>query len=149
MKKMTKFAAVALAALMAVSVTACGKSGGTKTDKGDGTYTVGICQLVEHPALDAATKGFKEALQEKLGDKVKFEEKNAQNDTETCSTIVNGFVSSDVDLILANATPALQAAVVQFLFSEHQLQNMVLLLISKISQVRQVLTFQEHLTLLL
>ena len=76
MKKMTKFAAVALAALMAVSVTACGKSGGTKTDKGDGTYTVGICQLVEHPALDAATKGFKEALQEKLGDKVKFEEKN-------------------------------------------------------------------------
>ena len=111
MKKMTKFAAVALAALMAVSVTACGKSGGTKTDKGDGTYTVGICQLVEHPALDAATKGFKEALQEKLGDKVKFEEKNAQNDTETCSTIVNGFVSSDVDLILANATPALQAAV--------------------------------------
>ena len=46
MKKMTKFAAVALAALMAVSVTACGKSGGTKTDKGDGTYTVGICQLV-------------------------------------------------------------------------------------------------------
>ncbi|WP_440285944.1 ABC transporter substrate-binding protein [Eshraghiella crossota] len=111
MKKMTKFAAVALAALMAVSVTACGKSGGTKTDKGDGTYTVGICQLVEHPALDAATKGFKEALQEKLGDKVKFEEKNAQNDTETCATIVNGFVSSDVDLILANATPALQAAV--------------------------------------
>ena len=111
MKKMTKFAAVALAALMAVSVTACGKSGGTKTDKGDGTYTVGICQLVEHPALDAATKGFKEALQEKLGDKVKFEEKNAQNDTETCTTIVNGFVSSDVDLILANATPALQAAV--------------------------------------
>lgn len=65
-EKMTKFAAVALAALMAVSVTACGKSGGTKTDKGDGTYTVGICQLVEHPALDAATKGFKEALQENL-----------------------------------------------------------------------------------
>ncbi len=74
------------------------------------TYTVGICQLVQHDALDAATLGFKDALTEALGDKVKFDEQNAQGDSNTCSTIINSFVSSDVDLILANATPALQAA---------------------------------------
>lgn len=75
------------------------------------TYNVGICQLVQHDALDAATQGFKDALIEELGeDKVHFEEQNAQGDSNTCSTIVNSFVSSGVDLILANATPALQAA---------------------------------------
>lgn len=74
------------------------------------TYTVGICQLVQHDALDAATKGFKEALKKELGDAVKFDEQNAQNDSNTCSTIINSFVSNNVDLIMANATPALQAA---------------------------------------
>ena len=74
-------------------------------------YTVGICQLVQHVALDAATQGFKDALTEALGDKVVFVEQNAAGDIPTCSTIVNGFVSDGVDLILANATPALQAAV--------------------------------------
>ena len=74
-------------------------------------YTVGICQLVQHVALDAATQGFKDALTETLGDKVQFVEQNAANDIPTCATIVNGFVSDGVDLILANATPALQAAV--------------------------------------
>ena len=74
-------------------------------------YTVGICQLVQHEALDAATQGFKDALTEALGDKVQFVEQNAANDIPTCATIVNGFVSDGVDLILANATPALQAAV--------------------------------------
>lgn len=75
------------------------------------TYTVGICQLVQHVALDAATQGFKDALTEALGDAVTFDEQNAQGDPNTCSTIINSFVSSNVDLILANATPALQAAV--------------------------------------
>ena len=75
------------------------------------TYNIGICQLVQHDALDAATQGFKDALIEELGeDSVHFEEQNAQGDSNTCSTIVNSFVSSGVDLILANATPALQAA---------------------------------------
>lgn len=74
------------------------------------TYTVGICQLVQHAALDAATQGFKDALVEELGDAVSFDEQNAQGDSNTCSTIINSFVSADVDLILANATPALQAA---------------------------------------
>lgn len=74
------------------------------------TYTVGICQLVQHEALDAATQGFKDALTEALGDRVVFDEQNASGDSNTCSTIVNSFVSKNVDLILANATPALQAA---------------------------------------
>ncbi len=76
----------------------------------DENYTVGICQLVQHPALDAATQGFRDALTEKLGDKVTFDEQNANGDGPTCATICNQFVSSNVDLIMANATPALQAA---------------------------------------
>ena len=75
------------------------------------TYNVGICQLVQHEALDAATQGFKDEVTKELGeDAVTFDEQNAQGDSNTCSTIVNSFVSNNVDLILANATPALQAA---------------------------------------
>ena len=87
--------------------------GGTvaASEAGDGqVYTVGICQLLEHDALDAATQGFKDALEEEMGGQVVFDEQNAQGDTNTCSTIINSFVSGGVDLILANATPALQAA---------------------------------------
>ena len=76
----------------------------------DKTYHIGICQLVQHTALDAATQGFRDALTELLGDKVEFDEQNASGDSATCITIVNGFVSSNVDLILANATASLQAA---------------------------------------
>jgi putative ABC transport system substrate-binding protein len=75
------------------------------------TYTVGVSQLVQHVALDAATQGFIDALTEKLGDAVKFDVQNASGDSNTCSTIVNTFISNNVDLIMANATPALQAAV--------------------------------------
>lgn len=89
---------------MLLSMTACGAA--AKKD----TYVVGICQLVQHDALDAATKGFQDALTEALGDKVKFEVQNASGDSVNCTTIINGFVSSKVDLIMANATPALQAA---------------------------------------
>lgn len=103
MKKTKKILSLGLAAIMTLGLTACGGST-------DSSYTVGICQLVQHDALDAATKGFKDALTEKLGDKVTFDEQNAQNDTATCSTIINSFVSKDVDLILANATAPLQAA---------------------------------------
>ena len=81
---------------------------GTKTD---GKHQIGIVQLVEHPALDAATEGFKQAIIDELGaEAVEFDFQNAQNDANTCSTIVNQFVSNKVDLIMANATPALQAA---------------------------------------
>lgn len=75
------------------------------------TYTVGICQLITHDALDAATKGFMDGLTAELGEgKVTFDLQNAAGDSNTCSTIVNGFVAANVDLILANATPSLQAA---------------------------------------
>lgn len=78
---------------------------------GKDVYNVGICQLVQHEALDKATEGFKAALTDKLGDKVKFDVQNAQGDSNTCSTICTGFVANKYDLIMANATPALQAAV--------------------------------------
>jgi putative ABC transport system substrate-binding protein len=76
-------------------------------------YVVGICQLVTHDALDAATRGFQEALTAALaaeGRTVEFKYQNAAGDSNTCSTIVNTFVAEDVDLIMANATAALQAA---------------------------------------
>ena len=92
-----------LAVLLLASMTACAGSG-------SGKYTVGICQLVQHDALDAATKGFQDALTEALGDKVTFDVQNASGEPANCTTIVNKFVSSKVDLIMANATPALVAA---------------------------------------
>ena len=73
-------------------------------------WTVGVCQLVQHPALDAATQGFKDALVKDLGDDVKIDEQNASGEPANCSTIINGFVAKNVDLILANATAPLQAA---------------------------------------
>lgn len=84
-------------------------AGGAKEAKAK-VYQVGVCQLVQHPALDAATQGFTDALKAKFGDNVNVINQNASGDSATCTTIVNGFVSSNVDLIMANATPALQAA---------------------------------------
>lgn len=75
------------------------------------TYKVGICQFTQHKALDAATQGFKDALTERLQERVVFDEQNAQGDYSACTTAVNGLVSADVDLILANSTAALQTAV--------------------------------------
>lgn len=75
-----------------------------------GATTVGICQLVQHEALDAATQGFKDALAAKMPD-VKFDEQNAAGDAANCVTITSKFAADGVDLILANATAPLQAAV--------------------------------------
>lgn len=116
MNKVKRTLAVLSAAAVMASLAACGSSGtntsgSTNTQTGDKTYTIGICQLVQHPALDAATQGFEDALSEKLGDKVTFDLQNAANDSATCSTICTSFVSSGYDLILANATSSLQAAV--------------------------------------
>ena len=115
MKK--KLIAMLLSAAMCLSLAACGQKADTPdtTDpaepSGDAaTYAVGICQLVQHEALDAATQGFIDALNEALPGQVKIEEKNASGDSNSCATIVNGFVSEGVDLIMANATAALQAA---------------------------------------
>ncbi len=93
--------AMALVACSCLSLVSCS----------DGKYTVGIIQLVTHDALDAATKGFKQAVIDELGEEnVKFIEQNANNDTNLCSTIATDLVAKNVDLIMANATPALQAA---------------------------------------
>ena len=116
---MKKILAMLLALVMVLSLAACAStqpaaepaaSSDAPAESGK-TYTVGVCQLVQHEALDAATEGFKQALSDKLGDKVTFQEGNASGDPATCSVIVNQFVSDDVDLIMANATPALLAAV--------------------------------------
>ena len=108
-KTMKKLLSIVLAALMCVSLvvlTSC------DMPKDDGKYLVGICQLVPHPALDAATQGFKDALIAELGaENVEFLDENAGNEIPVCTTIVNNFVSKKVDLIMANATPALTAAV--------------------------------------
>lgn len=102
---MKKLIAMLMTLCLALGCVACA---GAEEEK---TYTVGIIQLVQHTALDAATKGFRDALTEKLGDRVAFDEQNASGDSAACATIANGFVSAGVDLIMANATPALQAAV--------------------------------------
>ena len=125
---MKKALSLAMAAAMTMGLAACGSTA-SSTAAADSTpassaaeseaapaadgkvYNIGICQLDQHEALDAATQGFKDALTEKLGaDNVKFDEQNASGDSANCTTIVSGFVSTGVDLILANATAPLQAA---------------------------------------
>jgi len=101
---MKKLFSVVLAVIMLLSVTAC-------SVKDDGKYVVGICQLVEHEALGAATQGFMDAITDALGEEnVEFDLQIAAGDANICSNIVLDFVNSEVDLILANATHALQAA---------------------------------------
>lgn len=100
MKKILLFG---LVLLLSLSLFAAGSSEKAK-------YNVGICQLVQHPALDSATQGFKDALVAALGSDVSIDEQNASGEAVNCATIINGFVSSNVDLILANATAPLQAA---------------------------------------
>jgi len=124
---MKKLLALTMAALLTLSLIACGggnqdagnnqNTGDTQTDtdkdKDDSpteTYLVGISQYVTHPALDAATEGFQDALNDLLPGQVKFEYQNAAEDIPTCATIATALVGMDVDLIMANATPALQAA---------------------------------------
>ena len=107
---MKKAILILLALAMILSLAACGSKTPAAQAPEEKTYVVGICQLVQHVALDAATQGFKDAITAELGDKVTFVEQNAAGDSATCSTICNQFVSEKVDLIMANATPALQAA---------------------------------------
>ncbi|MGN0968768.1 MAG: ABC transporter substrate-binding protein, partial [Oscillospiraceae bacterium] len=119
-----------MALAMVFALAACSKDGGDATTSPAGdqpsanqstqpsddgsanakTYTIGICQLAPHPALDLATQGFKDALTEAFGDKVTFKEGNAGGESANCATIVDGFIAEGVDLILANATSPLQAA---------------------------------------
>lgn len=100
-----RISSLALALLMcALCFAGCGE------DKKDGSYTIGICQLVQHDALDAATNGFMQALKDKLGDKVTFDVQNASGEPTNCTTICSKLVSDKVDLIMANGTAALSAA---------------------------------------
>ena len=104
--KLKKLTSLILAATLAVSslftLASCG---------GGKQYTVGVVQLIQHPALDAATQGFKDALVAELGEEnVSFIEHNAQGKTELCVSSVTDLTTKQVDLILANATAALQAA---------------------------------------
>lgn len=103
---MKKILALLLCVLMVASLAACQDAGAD-----DGKYVIGICQLVTHDALDAATKGFKDAVIEVLGEEnVTFLHKDAAGKADNCNTIIDGFISENVDLILANATAPLQAA---------------------------------------
>lgn len=116
MKNTKRILSVALALVMIASFALIASScNSTETSTNNSTstktYNVGICQLVTHDALDAATEGFQKALVDKLGeDKVNFDLQNASNDPNMCPTIINSFVSKKVDLIMANATASLQAA---------------------------------------
>ncbi len=124
MRRVLRILAVIMMIALAVSITACNtQSEPSQTDdavknetsattkEGSGEYyLVGISQLIQHEALDAATQGFKDALTAEFNDRVSFDFQNAQGDPNTCASIANGFVASKVDLIMANATPALQAA---------------------------------------
>ena len=103
---MKKIIALTLAVLMLLMMTACGSK-----PADDGKFTIGICQLVTHDALDAATNGFVQAVKDGLGEEnVEFDLQNAAGDANTCASIANAFVSAEVDLIMANATPAVQNA---------------------------------------
>ena len=107
---MKKLVALILAILMIASAclvfASCTDNNGSTGAK----YTVGICQLVQHAALDQATQGFIDTLKAEFGDDIEILNQNANGDTNVCSTIVGDFVTKGVDLIMANATPALQAA---------------------------------------
>lgn len=107
--KCKKFFAAAAACLMVAGFAACGNEP-APVNPDEKVFQIGIVQLAEHPAMDEATRGFKEFLTEKLGDKVQFNVQNAQGEQTNCTTIVNQFVSSKVDLIMANATNAVKAA---------------------------------------
>ncbi|HMM06106.1 MAG TPA: ABC transporter substrate-binding protein [Clostridiales bacterium] len=110
-KKWSLFLVLALSLCLLFSLSACGSSADDGDDSAAKTYTIGVCQLVQHEALDAATQGFEDALIELLGEEnVTFDVQNAQGDSATCATICSQFVASGNDLILANATLALQAA---------------------------------------
>ncbi|GAA2836340.1 putative ABC transport system substrate-binding protein [Leucobacter komagatae] len=103
---------IALAGLAAAALTLSACSSPAATDSGDeakASYKIGVSQFVQHPALDAATAGFKQAFDD-AGVKVEWDDQNANGDQATAVTIAQNFASSDLDLVLAVATPAAQTA---------------------------------------
>ncbi len=90
----------------ALALTACG--GGTGGTSEAASYKICMATIVSHPALDAAAKGFKSAM-EASSTEVTFDEQNAQGDQSTLTNIANTFASSDCDGYFAIATPTAQA----------------------------------------
>lgn len=107
---MKRVLALVMAAIMMLALCACGSTAQPDADPAEKVYSVGIVQLAQHVALDQATQGFQDALTEKLGDKVSFDVQLASGEPTNCTTIVTKFVNDNVDLIMANATPAVIAA---------------------------------------
>ncbi len=153
MKKRSKIlASLVLAGTMVLGLAGCGDSGsangGTQSGKNSGAkYQVGICQLVQHEALDAATKGFKDALKDKLGDDVSFDEQNAAGDASTC--LQSAPSSSQTTMTLSLEMPQqlfrpLQQLQTLFLFSEHLSQITLQLLICQTGQTLQERIFRYY-----
>ena len=114
--KCKKFLAAAVACLMVAGLAACGNEPSTPSNPDEKVFQIGIVQLAEHPALDEATRGFKEFLTEKLGDKVQFNVQNAQGEQTNCTTIVtlvaiNALAKeSPIETIIASSYQAVSGA---------------------------------------
>lgn len=95
--------------VMAVNLSGCtmGEKKETEQAKDTKEYRIGICQLMDHASLNKATEGFCDALTEKLGDRVEFDLRLAEEDS---AGVIEDFVLDDMDLIMANATDSLKAA---------------------------------------
>ncbi len=108
-------------ATLAFALAACGtddgnndgasseQNGETEGPASEETFTIGATQILEHPSLDAAYEGFKQAIAD-AGLEVEFDFQSAQNDQNNASAIANNFVANQVDLIFANSTPSAQSA---------------------------------------
>ena len=110
---MKKTLSLILALAMCLALVACGGSpSGTSADGEQNHYVVGVCQLMEHTSLDQATQGFADALKESMEAAGKTVDIDIQvaGGTDLCTTVVTTLVAKEVDLLMANATPALLAA---------------------------------------
>lgn len=96
---------ILLVACLLLSLVGCSSSSSSNAK-----YRVGVIQLIQHEALDKATQGFVDVLNEEFGEEVDIDVQNASGDSNTCTLMANNFVAENVDLIMCNATPALQAA---------------------------------------
>ena len=110
MKPLQKIGAAAMAGALALVLGACGAqpASAPEAEANSGSYKIGVIQLTEHPALDAANEGFIAALDDS-GIDYTVDQQNAQGDQSACQTIASKLVNDDDDLILAIATPAAQA----------------------------------------
>lgn len=113
-KTMKSVICLAIAVLLAVFCFAgCSQNDDVNEPAGDTeakVFTIGVIQLMKHEALDAATQGFVDAVKADLGEENVKVDVQVAGTPDNCPTIANAFVSQGVDLIMANATPALQSA---------------------------------------